>query len=99
MDKLGGGEHVTISLRRRLNDPEGAFMQGDLKRLYIYSQADKLVPADEVESHGREAIAIIGADRVRLEDFVTSTHVGHVREDGRRYWSLIDKLWEESNKI
>lgn len=96
IETVAGNEDITTSLRRRLNDPNGAFMQGTLKRLYIYSQADKLIPAPDVEAHAEEAVSLIGRDRVRLEDFVSSKHVGHVMLDERRYWSLIEDLWKES---
>lgn len=98
LDEAMGKENITISLRRRLNDPNGAFMQGNLKRLYIYSQADALIPAADVEAHGMEAVALIGEDRVQMEDFVRSRHVGHVMTDERRYWDLVDSLWKESQR-
>jgi hypothetical protein len=98
VEGIARNEDITTSLRRRLNDPNGAFMRGTLKRLYIYSQADKLIPADDVEAHAKEAIAIIGKDRVQMEDFVSSRHVGHVMLDQERYWGLIKGLWEETLK-
>lgn len=96
IETVTGSEDITTSLRRRLNDPTGAFMQGTLKRLYIYSQADKLIPASDVEAHAQEAISLIGRHRVQLEDFVSSRHVGHVMLDEQRYWTLIENLWKES---
>ena len=96
VETIGGGEDIAISLRRRLNDPEGAFTKGALKRLYIYSAADKLIPAEDVEAHGREAIGIIGQHRVQMEDFVSSRHVGHVMLDEKRYWSLVEQLWRDT---
>ncbi|KIV87861.1 hypothetical protein PV11_03379 [Exophiala sideris] len=91
-----GKEDITTSLRRRLNDPNGAFTQGTLKRMYIYSQADELIPASDVEAHARAASSTIGWFRVQLEDFVSSRHVGHVMSDGPRYWILVGNLWKES---
>ncbi|KAK5047090.1 hypothetical protein LTR84_007033 [Exophiala bonariae] len=95
VDTVLGIENITLWLRRRLNDPQGAFMQGNLKRVYIYSQADRLVPAADVEAHARDAKTIIGEDRIQLEDFVTSRHVGHVLLDGPRYWKIVERFWEE----
>lgn len=99
VDTVLGIENLTLWLRRKLNDPQGAFMQGNLKRVYIYSQADKLVPAVDVEAHARDAKAIIGSDRVQLEDFVTSRHVGHVLLDGPRYWNIVEDFWMESTTV
>lgn len=98
VDSVFGRENLTMSLRRKLNDPEGPFMQDGLKRLYIYSQADALIPGGDVEAHAREAAAIIGENRVQLEDFVTSRHVGHGMLDPEKYWSLVDALWDESEQ-
>ncbi|KAK5200347.1 hypothetical protein LTR92_000890 [Exophiala xenobiotica] len=95
IETVSGSENITTWLRKKLNDPEGAFMQDGLKRLYIYSQADALIPADDVEAHANEAISIIGKDRVQLEDFVSSRHVGHVMLDEKRYWGLVETLWKE----
>ncbi|EXJ78874.1 hypothetical protein A1O1_09276 [Capronia coronata CBS 617.96] len=95
VNKVAQKEDITLSLRRRLNDPEGAFTQGKAKRVYIYSQADKLIPAADVELHAQEAMRAIGEERVQLEDFVTSRHVGHVLVDETRYWSIVENLWKD----
>lgn len=94
VDTVVGKENVTLSLRRRLNDPHGAFTQGNVKRVYIYSQADKLIPAADVELHAKEAMQIIRQDRVQLEDFGSSRHVAHVMLDEDRYWGIVERLWE-----
>ncbi|KIW90842.1 uncharacterized protein Z519_08625 [Cladophialophora bantiana CBS 173.52] len=96
---VAGREDVTLSLRRRLNHPRGAFTQPSLRaRVYIYSQADALIAAADVEAHAREAAQVLtgGRDRVRLEDFGESRHVGHVLADPARYWAIIESLWRES---
>lgn len=99
VDKVFGIENLTLWLRRMLNDPQGAFMQGDLKRVYIYSQADKLVPWMDVEAHAKDAEALIGPARVQLEDFVTSRHVGHILVDAPRYWNIVVDFWKEAMKV
>ncbi|KEF53473.1 uncharacterized protein A1O9_10448 [Exophiala aquamarina CBS 119918] len=96
IDSIFRTENVTLWLRRMLNDPQGAFMQGDLKRVYIYSKADRLVPWADVEAHARDAEAIIGPARVQLEDFITSRHVGHILVDGPRYWNIVVDFWKET---
>ncbi|KAJ9635006.1 uncharacterized protein PV06_08633 [Exophiala oligosperma] len=94
-ETVSGSENITLWLRRKLNEPGSAFTQNGLKRLYIYSQSDALIPAADVESHARESMDIIGRERVQLEDFVSSRHVGHVMLDGQRYWELVENLWKE----
>ncbi|EXJ84026.1 hypothetical protein A1O3_04693 [Capronia epimyces CBS 606.96] len=92
---VAGKEDFTLSLRRRLNDPASAFTHDTVKRVYIYSQADKLIPAADVESHAEEATQIIGRDRVQLEDFGPSRHVAHAVLDEKRYWAIVEGLWNE----
>ncbi|KAL6248486.1 hypothetical protein RBB50_004741 [Rhinocladiella similis] len=94
-ETVSRSENITLWLRRKLNEPESAFTQNGLKRLYIYSQSDALIPAGDVERHAREAMDVIGEQRVQLEDFVSSRHVGHVMLDGQRYWKLVENLWKE----
>jgi len=98
-ETISGRENLTLNIRRRLNDPSGAFMQGDLKRVYIYSQGDALIPANDVETHAKDAVGLMGEAgkaRVQIEDFKTSSHVGHVRTDPVRYWGIVERLWRES---
>ncbi|OAG37329.1 hypothetical protein AYO21_08514 [Fonsecaea monophora] len=98
VEVVTGHENVTLSLRRRLNDPRGAFCR--CHRAYIYSQADALIPGPDVESHAREAAQVLpgGPDMVRLEDFVVSRHVGHVLADPVRYWAIVASVWEEATR-
>ena len=94
-----GREHLTLNLRRRLNDPEGAFMQDRLRRVYIYSQGDALIPASDVEAHAEDARAVIGedgAERVKMEDFGKTRHVSHIVGDPERYWRVVDDIWSWS---
>ncbi|KIW64475.1 hypothetical protein PV04_09405 [Phialophora macrospora] len=68
VDALAGREHVTLNIRRRLNDPDGAFMQPGLRRVYIYGDGDALIPAADVESHAEEAKASRIIAREKMED-------------------------------
>ena len=63
-------------------------------RLYLYSQADEMVPWMEVEAHAEEARKA-GLD-VRMERFGGSAHVAHVRTDPERYWGVVKKVWEDA---
>jgi hypothetical protein len=99
VDTLSGAEHLTLNIRRRLNDPNGAFMQLDVRRVYIYSQGDALIPAADVEAHAREAmnaLGDLGHDKVRLDDFGTTKHVSHMLGDPGRYWGVVGRLWREA---
>ncbi|OAL37107.1 hypothetical protein AYO20_03584 [Fonsecaea nubica] len=98
VEVVTGRENVTLSLRRRLIDPRGAFCR--CRRVYIYSQADALIPGGDVELHAREAAHVLpgGPDMVRLEDFVVSRHVGHVLADPVRYWAIIASIWGEATR-
>ncbi|KIY03976.1 uncharacterized protein Z520_00668 [Fonsecaea multimorphosa CBS 102226] len=96
VEAVTGWENATLSLRRRLNDPRGAFTAHKLPRVYMYSQADAMIPAADVELHAREAAEVLGQEKVRLEDFGTSRHVGHVLADPERYLAVIGGLWKRS---
>lgn len=93
LGRLAGSEGAMSSMRRRLNDPEGAFMQSRLRRTYIYSDTDQLVPWQHVEAHAQEARQILmqklpapeAEELVRLEKFVGSKHVAHAVLDPERY--------------
>ena len=63
-------------------------------RLYLYSQADEMVPWTEVEAHAEEARKA-GLD-VRMERFEGSPHVAHARTDPERYWGAVKKVWEDA---
>ena len=63
-------------------------------RLYLYSQADEMVPWTEVEEHAEEARKA-GLD-VRMERFEGSPHVAHARSDPERYWGAVKKVWEDA---
>jgi hypothetical protein len=91
-----GPEDIIIALRRRLNDPDAAFTQPGSRRCYIYSKGDKLVGWKDVESHAWEARKVLGNERVGMEDFGATMHVGHVRGDAERYWRVVKELWAES---
>lgn len=91
-----GQENFNHSLRRKLNDPKGPYTQGTVKRLYIYSKGDRLVPAADVEAHAKDAVEVIGEERVQTEDFGNSRHVGHMIADPERYWKIIHDLWRET---
>ncbi|GAA5882670.1 hypothetical protein JCM16303_006537 [Sporobolomyces ruberrimus] len=66
-------------------------------RLYIYSKPDELIPYKDVEAHGRTAREELGVE-VRMEEFVGTSHVGHLRGDPERYWKCVEEVWRKSLK-
>ena len=63
-------------------------------RVYLYSDADQMVPAQAVEDHF--TIARAQGLNVRAEHFHGSAHVSHARGDPQRYWGAIRKAWSEA---
>ncbi|KAK0633833.1 hypothetical protein B0T14DRAFT_83141 [Immersiella caudata] len=65
----------------------------EVRRLYVYSEEDKLVSWQGVEAHAKGA-----AERgfeVRMEKFVGTGHVSHARgEMERKYWEMVREFWE-----
>jgi len=66
---------------------------GEVRRTYIYSEADALVDWRDVESHAAAAVEN-GFRDVRLEKFEGSMHVAHARADEGRYWRVVRETWE-----
>lgn len=71
-------------------------------RTYICSESDTMVSIEDVKEHARiaaQTLASAGFDKdtisqnVRLEVFVGSTHVNHVKIEGERYWDVISQTW------
>ena len=81
-------------IRRGLNDEHVA---RETKRVYIYSDVDRMVHWQEVEDHAADARSKgFAAD---LERFEGSGHAAHVRVGGgERYWQIVKDLWSESSK-
>ncbi|GAB1312606.1 Transmembrane protein 53 [Madurella fahalii] len=64
----------------------------EVRRTYVYSEADRLVGWRDVERHAEEARRKGFA--VRTEKFERSEHVAHARTDGERYWRVVRETWE-----
>ncbi|XVE66403.1 hypothetical protein DITRI_Ditri08aG0077600 [Diplodiscus trichospermus] len=83
------------AVNRRLSDVVGLLSCGQptCPQLYIYSSADRVIPADSVESFiekqrrdGRE---------VRACNFVSTPHVDHFRSDPKLYTSQLSQFLED----
>lgn len=83
------------AVNRRLSDVLSLLSskQPSCPQLYIYSTADRVIPADSVESFV-EAQRKAGHD-VRACNFISSPHVDHFRNDPKLYTSQISQFLEE----
>lgn len=67
--------------------------QPSCPQLYIYSSADKVIPAEYVESFITEQQRI--GHQVRACNFITSPHVDHLRNDPELYTSQLTQFLED----
>lgn len=83
------------SVNRRLSDVLSMLStkQPGCPQLYMYSSADRVIPADSVESFV-DAQRKAGHD-VRACNFVSSPHVDHFRNDPKLYTSQLSQFLEE----
>ncbi|KAF7718991.1 Indole-diterpene biosynthesis protein [Penicillium ucsense] len=76
--------------REEINDRnlvQPADAEGTLTRCYIYSSTDELVDWRNVERHASDSEAC--GWTVHREKFQGTPHVGHMRAQPERYWSII----------
>lgn len=80
-----------VSLARKaINDKslvQAANAKGVLTRCYIYSDSDDLVDWRDVEKHASESE--VSGWVVHREKFQGTPHVGHMRAQPERYWSIV----------
>lgn len=88
-------ELIILSKCRRLSDVLSMLStkQPGCPQLYMYSSADRVIPADSVESFV-DAQRKAGHD-VRACNFVSSPHVDHFRNDPKMYTSQLNQFLEE----
>jgi hypothetical protein len=86
---LTGQEDLVEQTRRALNDK--SLFDLDAPRVYIYSVADDMVDWRDVEEHGEEAMKL--GYTVNREKYLAGGHAGHLIEDPKRYWSIVQELW------
>ncbi|CZR68770.1 uncharacterized protein PAC_18669 [Phialocephala subalpina] len=85
-----GLETIVEKTRTWLND--WTSVDKHAKRLYIYSENDKLVGWKDVERHAEEARKD-GVDVDLLRETETA-HVQHAFKDSKRYWQRVKEVWE-----
>lgn len=86
-----GAEDVITRIRRQLNDHE--LISHDVPRLYLYSQADQLVPWQDVKSHADDARSK-GYTKTNELMFESSAHCAHAMSHKDQYWQSIGALLE-----
>jgi pimeloyl-ACP methyl ester carboxylesterase len=67
---------------------------GEARRAYIYGENDEMIASSHVERHAREAQK--NGYVVQMEKFAGSGHVLHMRQDEKRYWTIVNEVWEGS---
>ena len=110
LDVLGISELAAWKLWKTLNDPHGVFLLREaalVPRTYIYGPGDTMILESDVELHAkiaRERAIVYDVDRtiaeenVKLEKFVGSAHVNHVKFEAERYWGVIEETWGKVGK-
>ncbi|KAK7512529.1 uncharacterized protein IWZ02DRAFT_461919 [Phyllosticta citriasiana] len=88
-----GFETMASHMRQQLNLTSSEVIRKEAPRWYVYSDGDSLIPASDVEEHAEDAEA--KGLVVRRENFGQSPHVGHMRKDPDRYWTIVCRAWEE----
>jgi hypothetical protein len=93
---IKGFENNVISrTRRRINDP--LYFDPTAPRCYLYSKSDTLIAWQDVYEHMEQsASAGIPVTDVQFEN---SGHVGHAKEEPRRYWDAVFATWQEAQTM
>lgn len=84
-----------LVFNRRLSSLMGQLKsrQPSCPQLYIYSSADKVIPAEYVESFITEQQRI--GHQVRSCNFISTPHVDHLRNDPELYTSQLTQFLED----
>ncbi|KXJ88370.1 hypothetical protein Micbo1qcDRAFT_166422 [Microdochium bolleyi] len=87
--------HAGAYSRAAVNAP-GDIIAVPARRLYLYSQADDIILARDIEVHAAQAKELgFGVD---LEEFDGSEHVGHMRRHPEQYWRAVTESWQQAGK-
>jgi hypothetical protein len=92
LPSLAGRKNAAAKARGDLNDEKLIGLK--LKRLYLYSEADALIGANEVREHVAEC-ALKGW-YVKIVNFQISGHTRHAIAHPERYWNAITEMWISS---
>jgi hypothetical protein len=86
--------HKNAAARARADLNEEKLICPESKRLYLYSEADALIGANEVREHVAECVS--KGWYVETVNFQVSGHVRHAIVDPERYWKAITDMWNTS---
>ncbi|KAL4744509.1 hypothetical protein BDW72DRAFT_208952 [Aspergillus terricola var. indicus] len=80
LDFLRLYQNVISKTRHVLNSQSGCFLRRGVRRVYLYSRTDAMVPWTDILDHAGEArrLAESGDDLVQTVEFTGSGHVGHL---------------------
>lgn len=82
-------------LLQKLNDPLLLpWTSVRTPRMYLYSNGDKIVPAQAVEEHAAQAR--MAGFPVQMMNFGKSDHVSHARDFPGKYWETVRTFWDEA---
>lgn len=92
LPSLVGIENAATKARGDLNDEK--LICPKSKRLYLYSEADALIGANEVREHADECAS--KGWYVKTVNFQVSGHIRHAIVDPERYWNAVTEMWNSS---
>jgi Eukaryotic protein of unknown function (DUF829) len=76
----------------KINDV--GLVDGEAKRIYVYSTIDALVGWRDAEKHV-EGARKNGTEVTMLKEYTTK-HVQHLALDGERYWETVGRFWKST---
>ncbi|KAL3434228.1 hypothetical protein BDV09DRAFT_186022 [Aspergillus tetrazonus] len=91
LDFLRLHQNVISKTRHALNSQSGCFLQHGVRRTYLYSQTDAMVPWTDILDHAGEArrLAESGDNLVQTVEFTGSGHVRHLAVSGEEYTKAV----------
>ncbi|KAK5088224.1 hypothetical protein LTR05_002441 [Lithohypha guttulata] len=93
-----------VFLCRSTNSEEAAHIR-PIPRTYIYSESDLMILAVDVVGHARVAKEKLLAmdieknlieESVKMEEFVGTEHVNHVKSEREGYWGTVQTTWAKA---
>ncbi|KAJ9663818.1 hypothetical protein H2198_000578 [Neophaeococcomyces mojaviensis] len=110
VDVLNISEPAAWKLYRVLNDEHNVFLLNAgnaIPRTYFYSKTDEMIMEEDVVGHaeiGRQKLKEAGFESeklkeiLRLEEFIGTSHVNHIKEEGERYWNVVRETWKRTQQ-
>ncbi|KAL4778257.1 hypothetical protein BJX76DRAFT_343752 [Aspergillus varians] len=94
LDALGLYENAISKTRRALNRSPECFLMPGVRRVYLYSRTDAMVPWSDILDHAAEARRLLGLlggseDLVSTTEFAGSAHVEHLAVAAEEYTKAV----------